>query len=125
MREIVDGIIRAIELILSLDPEVLSITLLSLRVSGTAVALSSLVALPLGAVLGLHEFRGKSVVANVVNTMMGLPPVVVGLFVFLLLSRAGPLGPLDLLYSPTAMIIAQLILAGPIVTGVTMAAVGS
>ena len=125
MNEIIEGFFKAIQLILSLDPEVLNITLLSLRVSGTAVILGSIVGLPAGALLGLYDFKGKQIVVNFVNTMMGLPPVVVGLFVFLLLSRSGPLGPLDLLYTPLAMIIAQFILATPIITGITMAAVSS
>ena len=125
MNEIIEGFFKAIQLILSLDPEVLNITLLSLRVSGTAVILASIVGLPTGTLLGLYNFKGKQIVTNLVNTMMGLPPVVVGLFVFLLLSRSGPLGPLGLLYTPLAMIIAQFILATPIVTGITMAAVSN
>ena len=125
MNEIVEGFLKAIQLILSLDPEVLNITFLSLRVSGTAVILASIVGLPTGTLLGLYNFKGKQIVTNLVNTMMGLPPVVVGLFVFLLLSRSGPLGPLGLLYTPLAMIIAQFILATPIVTGITMAAVSN
>ena len=125
MNEIIEGLFKAIQLILSLDPEVLNITLLSLRVSGTAVILASIVGLPTGTLLGLYNFKGKQIVTNLVNTMTGLPPVVVGLFVFLLLSRSGPLGPLGLLYTPLAMIIAQFILATPIVTGITMAAVSN
>lgn len=125
MNEIIEGFLKAIQLILSLDPEVLNITFLSLRVSGTAVILASIVGLPTGTLLGLYDFKGKQIVTNLVNTMMGLPPVVVGLFVFLLLSRSGPLGPLGLLYTPLAMIIAQFILATPIVTGITMAAVSN
>jgi len=125
LNEIVEGFLKAIQLILSLDPEVLNITFLSLRVSGTAVILASIVGLPTGTLLGLYNFKGKQIVTNLVNTMMGLPPVVVGLFVFLLLSRSGPLGPLGLLYTPLAMIIAQFILATPIVTGITMAAVSN
>jgi len=125
LNEIIEGLFKAIQLILSLDPEVLNITLLSLRVSGTAVILASIVGLPTGTLLGLYNFKGKQIVTNLVNTMTGLPPVVVGLFVFLLLSRSGPLGPLGLLYTPLAMIIAQFILATPIVTGITMAAVSN
>jgi len=113
--------------------EVLAITFLSLQVSGTAVLLGSMVGIPLGAFLGLKSFRGKrSLISfvnvlsrSIVNTFMGLPPVVVGLVVYLLLSTSGPLGPLQLLYTPTAMIAAQLIMVIPIITGVTMAAVGS
>jgi tungstate transport system permease protein len=113
--------------------EILSITLLSLRVSGTAVLIGALIGVPIGAVLGLGRFGGKKTlmlfvdiaVRGIVNTFMGLPPVVVGLVVYLLLSSSGPLGPLGLLYTPTAMIITQLIMAVPIIIGVTMSAVGS
>lgn len=130
---VLEGFFKAMELIISLNPEVLSITLLSLRVSGTAVLLGSIVGVPLGAFLGLRGFRGKRPLLslinvlsrNIVNTFMGLPPVVVGLTVYLLLSASGPLGPLQLLYTPTAMILAQLIMVIPIITGVTMSAVGS
>lgn len=113
--------------------EILNITLLSLRVSGTAVLISALIGVPIGTVFGLGRFRGKQTLMrfvditlrSIVNTFMGLPPVVVGLVVYLLLTSSGPLGPLGLLYTPTAMIITQLIMAVPIITGVTMSAVGS
>jgi len=126
-------LLRAFKLIASLNSEVLNITLLSLRVSGTAVLIGALIGVPIGMVLGLGRFRGKQslmrfidiTLRSIVNTFMGLPPVVVGLVVYLLLTASGPLGPLGLLYSPTAMIITQLIMAVPIITGVTMSAVGS
>ena len=126
-------VFKAFELIISLNPEVLAITFLSLQVSGTAVLLGSAMSIPLGAFLGLKSFRGKRPLIefvnvlsrSIINTFMGLPPVVVGLAVYLLLSASGPLGPLQLLYTPTAMIAAQLIMVIPIITGVTMAAVGS
>ena len=113
--------------------EILNITLLSLRVSGTAVLIGALVGVPIGMILGLGRFRGKQMLMrfvditlrSIVNTFMGLPPVVVGLVVYLLLTTSGPLGPLGLLYTPTAMIITQLIMAIPIIIGVTMSAVGS
>jgi len=113
--------------------EILSITLLSLRVSGTAVLIGALIGVPIGTVLGLGRFKGKQTLmhfinitlTSIVNTFMGLPPVVVGLVVYLLLTSSGPLGPLGLLYTPTAMIITQFIMAVPIITGVTMSAVGS
>jgi len=125
--------LRAFQLIFSLDPEVLNITLLSLRVSGTAVLIGALIGVPVGMVLGLVKFKGKQnlmrfidiTLRSIVNTFMGLPPVVVGLVVYLLLTSSGPLGPLGLLYTPTAMIITQLIMVIPIVIGVTMSAVGS
>jgi tungstate transport system permease protein len=121
------------QLSFSLDPEVLNITLLSLRVSGTAVLIGASIGVPIGMVLGLRRFSGKQILMrfidltlrSIINTFMGLPPVVVGLVVYLLLVGSGPLGPLGLLYSPTAMIITQLIMVIPIITGVTMSAVGS
>ncbi|MEM2954050.1 MAG: ABC transporter permease [Candidatus Bathyarchaeia archaeon] len=113
--------------------EILNITLLSLRVSGTAVLIGALIGIPVGALLGLGQFKGKRTVMrfvdvmlkSVVNTFMGLPPVVVGLVVYLLLTASGPLGWLGLLYTPTAMIITQLIMVVPIIIGVTMSAIGS
>lgn len=98
---------------------------LTLRVSGTAVAIGALVGIPLGAAIGLKDFFGKRFLISVINTLMGLPPVVVGLFVYLILSTSGPLGMLQLLYTPTAMIIAQLIMAIPIVIGITFSSVSS
>jgi len=116
-----------------MDAEVLDITLLSLKVSGTAVLIGALIGVPIGTVLGLKQFSGKHRLMrfvdltsrSIVNTFMGLPPVVVGLVVYLLLAGSGPLGPLGLLYTPIAMIITQLIMVVPIITGVTMSAVGS
>ncbi|MEM2893989.1 MAG: ABC transporter permease [Candidatus Bathyarchaeia archaeon] len=113
--------------------EVFSVTWLSLRVSGAAVLIGAAIGIPLGAFLGFARFRGKRTVIqvvdimlkSVVNTFMGLPPVVVGLVVYLLLTSSGPLGFLGLLYTPQAMIITQLIMVVPIITGVTMSAVGS
>jgi tungstate transport system permease protein len=105
------------------DPEVLRITLLSLQISGTATLLSLLVGIPLGTFLALARFPGRSIAVSLVNTGMGLPPVVVGLFVGIFLWRSGPLGFLELLYTPTAIVIAQFVIAAPIVTGLTVAAV--
>jgi tungstate transport system permease protein len=122
MNELLSGFIKALELIVSLDREVLSITFLSFQVSGLAVLLGTVVGIPLGMVLSFNEFPGKRLVVTINSTFMGLPPVVVGLFIYLLLSRSGPLGPLQLLYTPTAMIIVQLIMAIPIVTGITLSA---
>ncbi len=106
-------------LLVSFDPDFLSIVGLSLRVSLTAVALACLIGFPLGALVALARFPGRGVIVLLLNTFMGLPPVVVGLIVFLLLSRAGPLGVLGLLFTPTAMIIAQTILVTPIVAALT------
>jgi tungstate transport system permease protein len=102
--------------------EILQITLLSLKISIIATALSLLIGLPLGTLLALGKFPGRSFSLSVVNTGMGLPPVVVGLFVAIMLWRSGPLGSLDLIYTPAAIVIAQLIIALPIVAGLTAAA---
>jgi len=105
--------------------EALEILGVSLRVSLCAIALATLVSVPAGFLLAASSFRGKRVLVTVINTLMALPTVVVGLLVYLLLSRAGPLGSLGLLYTPTAMIVGQFILALPIVTAITYAAVSS
>jgi len=118
-----EGTKQAILLLVRGDPEVLRIALLSLQVSGSATLLSLLVGIPLGTVLALTRFPGRNFAMSLVNTGMGLPPVVVGLFVSIFLWRSGPLGFLELLYTPTAIVIAQLVIAGPIVTGLTMTAV--
>lgn len=105
----------AVKLILSLDPELGAIVLLSLKVSLSAVLLATILGLPVGAWLALRDFPGRSTLIAILNALMGLPPVVVGLTVYLLLSRAGPLGELGLLFTPTAMIIAQFLLVTPII----------
>ncbi|MBT8418632.1 MAG: ABC transporter permease [Silicimonas sp.] len=114
-----DAFSLAIGLVLSGDRDLLEIVGLSLHVSLTATALACLIGLPLGALIAIGRFRGRSVVLVVINALMGLPPVVVGLLVYLYLSRSGPLGFLGLLYTPTAMIIAQTILIAPIVTALS------
>ena len=121
MELIWQGIVKAIELVFGFDAEVWEITWLSLRISGSATLISLLLGIPLGISLALTHFLGRSVIVALVNTGMGLPPVVVGLFVSLFLWRSGPLGFLELIYSPTAMVIAQVIIAFPIVAGLTMA----
>lgn len=118
-----EGIKQASRLLATGDPEVLRITLLSLQVSGLAVFISLLLGIPIGSLLALVRFPGRNLAISLVNTGMGLPPVVVGLFVTLLLWRNGPLGLLDLLYTPTAIVIAQVLIAFPIVTGLTVAAI--
>lgn len=102
--------------------EVFTVTLLSLEVSGLATALSLLIGLPLGTALALGRFPGRGVLLSVINTGMGLPPVVVGLAVAMLLWRSGPFGGLHLIYTPLAIVIAQLIIAAPVVTGLTAVA---
>jgi tungstate transport system permease protein len=109
----------AVGLIVSGDRELWAVVLLSLQVSLSAVFLASVVAMPLGSALAVARFPGRRAVIVLVNALMGLPPVVVGLVVYLTLSNSGPLGVLQLLYTPTAMIIAQLILVTPIVAALT------
>ena len=125
MSSIIEGFTRAFSLILNLDKELLGIIFLSIKVSGTALVVSTLFGLPLSALLGFKKFPTKGLFISVLNTFMGLPPVVVGLFVYLLLSRSGPLGFMALLYTPTAMIIAQSILAFPIVSYLSHSAIVS
>jgi len=122
MELIWQGIKEAIRLILSGDPGVLQITWLSLQISGGATLISLLVGIPAGVGLALAKFPGRGLLIALVNTGMGLPPVVVGLFVSIFLWRSGPLGPLGLLYTPTAIVIAQFVIAAPIVVGLTVAA---
>jgi tungstate transport system permease protein len=97
--------------------------LLTLRVSGIAVVVGAVLGIPAGAAVALNDFSGKRFLISIINTLMGLPPVVVGLLVYLLLSTSGPLGPLQLLYTPTAMILAQTIMALPIVSGITISSI--
>lgn len=109
----------AVSLLGSLDRDVVSIAALSLRVSLSAVALGCIVGLPLGALIAISSFPGRQAVISVLNAFMGLPAVVVGLVVYLLLSRSGPLGPFGLLFTPTAMIIAQTVLVTPLIAAIT------
>jgi tungstate transport system permease protein len=110
---------EAFGLLFGFDPALMEVIGLSLRVSLTAVLISAVIGLPLGAILGVTRFAGRGAVLVLLNSLMGLPPVVVGLLVYLMLSNAGPLGPLALLYTPSAMIIAQSILVIPIVAALT------
>ena len=118
-----EGLVRAGTLLASVDAELLNVTWLSLKVSGAATVLALVAGMPLGAMLALVRFPGRGLVVALVNTGMGLPPVVVGLFVSILLWRSGPLGVLELLYTPSAIVMAQFVIAVPIVTGLTLAAV--
>ncbi len=117
-----EGLRKALELLLTLDPEVLRITWLSLQVSGAATLISLAIGLTVAVAVALNEFPGKRLVIALLNTGMGLPPVVVGLFVTILLWRNGPLGSLGILYTPWAMILAQAIIASPIIAGISLAA---
>jgi len=123
MELILDGIGRTIALIFTLDREVLTVTLLSFKISGCATLASLIIGIPTGVFLALSDFPGRRLIVSVVNTGMGLPPVVVGLFVTISLWRNGPLGLLEMLYTPSAMILAQSVIAAPIVTGITIAAI--
>jgi len=123
MSTILESFVKALSLILHLNKELLGIIFLSLKVSGTALAVATLIGLPLSALLGFKKFPLKGLSVSILNTFMGLPPVVVGLFVYLLLSRSGPFGFMALLYTPIAMIIAQTILAFPIVTSLSHSAI--
>jgi tungstate transport system permease protein len=118
---ILEGVVKAFWLLVTFDPEVMGIMFLSLKISGSATLISLFVGLSVGSTLALTQFPGKKIVVSAVNTGMGLPPVVVGLFVSIFLWRSGPFGFLELLYTPTAIIIAQSIIATPIVTGITLA----
>ncbi len=119
------GLVEAARLLLQGNPEVLEIIYRTLQVSGIATLISVLIGLPAGTILALASFPGKRFVISIINFAMGLPPVVVGLWVWLTLCRYGPLGFLGLLYTPAAMIFAQSIIASPIVTGFTIAAIQS
>ena len=103
--------------------DILQTILLSMRVSGTATLIAVLLGMPLGALIGLKRFRGRAIAVAIIHTGFALPPVVIGLFVFMLLSRNGPAGQLDLLFTPSAMVFAQALLAAPYVAGITLAAV--
>lgn len=122
MDAILAGFKQAFLLLLHGDPQVLQITLLSLEVSGAAVLVSMLLGMPLGTLLAMTRFPGRNLLVSTVNTGMGVPPVVAGLAVFLVLARSGPLGDWQLIYTPGAMVVAQVVIAMPIVAGLTMSA---
>ncbi|MEI6100804.1 MAG: ABC transporter permease [Eubacteriales bacterium] len=119
METISEGFKQAFLLIISFNGEIYSIVLLSLAVSLLSVFISALIALPVGCAIGLTEFRFKRALNVILHTLMGLPPVIAGLFVYLVLSRSGPLGSMQLLFTPTAMVIAQVLLITPILMGLT------
>jgi tungstate transport system permease protein len=119
MENFAAAFLAAFELIVGLDPELVEIVALSLQVSLSAVVCAAIIGLPIGAALGVARFPGRQAVIVLLNALMGLPPVVAGLVIYLLLSRAGPLGELGLLFTPTAMVIAQTVLVTPIVAALT------
>jgi tungstate transport system permease protein len=128
VNDILQGLIQAVQLIVTRDPALAEIVAVSLRVSGTALLFSTLLGIPLGIFLGFSRFIGRRLVIALLYTGMGFPPVVVGLFAYMMLSRSGPLGRLGLpfvpsLFTPGAMVVAQTIISFPLVAGFTMAAV--
>jgi tungstate transport system permease protein len=123
LQDILNGLGEALRLIATGDAELFEIIALSLRVSGFALIISVIIGVPLGTLLGLVRVPGRGIITTTLYTGMGLPPVVVGLFVYLMLSRSGPFGPLGWLFTPKAMIVAQTIIALPLVTGLTLTAV--
>lgn len=123
MQEFGEGLGTAFWLLMTLDPDLVEITLRSLHVTLTALVIASVIAMPLGTLLAIRRFRFRRSVVAVLNALMGLPPVVVGLIVYILLSRSGPLGVFGLLFSPTAMIIAQTIIMVPLIASITHQAI--
>ena len=122
MGVIIEGLIEAVLLIVTLDPEVMEIAVRSIQVSTAATLISALIAIPLGALIYFYDFPGKRGVINIIQTLYALPTVIVGLVVYLLISYSGPLGHFDLLYTTKAMVIAQVILVSPLIAGFTISA---
>jgi tungstate transport system permease protein len=125
LEEIWNGFVRAIELIITLNPEVVEITTRSLTISLSSAFIAALVCIPLGGLIEFRRFRGKRMLINVVQTLYSLPTVTVGLLVFLLISRSGPLGGFSLLFTPSGMILGQAILVSPIMIGLTITALAA
>lgn len=123
MNDIVEGLVRALQLIFSGDPRVIEITLRSLYVSASATIIATLWGLPIAMGLGMKNFRGKTLLRDVFNTLLGIPTVALGLILFLLLSRAGPAGFLGILYTPAAMIVGEALLVTPIVVSLATSAI--
>jgi len=122
MNEIVEGFAQAVELIITLDPEVMEITILTLQIALLSTTIATILSVPLGGLIHFREFRGKRVIVNLIQTLYALPTVIAGLLVYLLISRAGPFGPLHLLFTPAGMVIAQVVLIMPIMIGLTITA---
>jgi tungstate transport system permease protein len=122
LTEIWDGLTKAIELLISLDPEVMEVVGRSLGISGTACLLASLICLPLGSLIHFHHFRGKRALINIIQTLFSVPTVLVGLLILVLFSRAGPLGEFGILFTPPVMVIGQMILIIPLLLGLTISA---
>ena len=122
MTELWQGLVKAIELVISLDAEVIEIAGRSLRISATSATIAALICLPLGSLIHFHRFPGKRLLINIVQTLFSIPTVAIGLFVFVLFSRAGPLGGLGLMFTPVVMILGQAILVTPVMLGLTISA---
>lgn len=122
MEELWQGLLKAIQLIVTLDPEVIEITGRSLLISAASCAITALICLPLGSLIHFNRFRGKRSLINVIQTLYSVPTVAVGLFVFLLISRAGPLGGLGLMFTPAAMVLGQVLLLIPVILGLVISA---
>jgi len=116
------GLLKAVELIVSLDPEVMEIAGRSLSISVTSALLASLICIPLANLIHFHRFRGKRVLTNLIQTLFSIPTVAIGLFIFVFISRAGPLGGFNLLFSPAAIVLGQMILITPVLLGLTISA---
>ncbi|MEO1142737.1 MAG: ABC transporter permease [Pseudomonadota bacterium] len=123
MSDITNGLWQALLLIIGLDADLIEIVVLSLQVTITAVVIASIIAMPLGSWLAVNRFRYRRMTIAILNALMGLPPVVVGLIVYILLSRSGPFGVLGLLFTPTAMIIAQVIIITPLIASIAHQAI--
>lgn len=122
MTEIWQGLLKAIRLIVSLDPEVIQIAGRSLALAATSCTIATLLCLPLGSIIHFKQFWGKRLLINIIQTLYSVPTVAIGLFVFVFISRAGPLGGLGLLFTPAAIVIGQVLLVLPVVTGLTISA---
>lgn len=122
MTELWQGFVKALELIVTLDTEVMQIAGRSLVFAATSCSIATIICLPLGSIIHLNSFRGKRLIINITQTLYSLPTVAVGLFVFVFISRAGPFGNLGLLFTPTAIVIGQALLVAPIITGLTISA---
>jgi len=122
MTEIWQGLIRAVQMIASFDAEVVEIALRTLSIAGTSSLLAALISLPIGTLIHFRQFPGKRALINIIQTLYFLPTVIVGLFVFVLFSRAGPLGELGIFFTPQVMVIGQMVLITPIMMGMTISA---
>ena len=122
MTELWQGLIRAVELIITFDPEVMQIAGRSLAFAATSCSIATLICLPLGSIIHFNQFYGKRVLLNIIQTLYSVPTVAVGLFVFVFISNAGPFGELGLLFTPAAIIIGQVLLVSPVITGLTISA---